>query len=166
MIMKNILNNNCSPDDSDTYLMLDLDAIDTDNQISMTEKEKLKYTTLFNWIKLDKSKTLEEHTEKIESALEKREINIDTSKGISLINVYVHSTFDNVRFVGHTGVLVQTDNGLLFVEKYGPDTPFQATKFNNRSELKKYLLARPDLYGEKTELAPIITENTKVMKTE
>lgn len=163
MIMKNALTTNCKPDDSDTYLMLDLDAIDTDKQISMTNQEKLNYTTLFNWIPLDNAKTLEQHKEKIETALKDRDIKIDESKGLSIINIYVHSTFDNVRFVGHTGVLMDTDDGLLFVEKYGPDTPFQATKFHNREELKKYLLARPDLYGEKDELAPIITENNKVI---
>lgn len=163
MIMKNALTTNCKPDDSDTYLMLDLDAIDTDKPISMTEQEKLNYTTLFNWIPLDDAKTLEQHEEKIETALKDRDIKIDESKGLSIINIYVHSTFDNVRFVGHTGVLMDTNDGLLFVEKYGPDTPFQATKFYNREELKKYLLARPDLYGEKDEVAPIITENNKVI---
>lgn len=163
MIMKNALTTNCKPDNSDTYLMLDLDAIDTDKQISMTNQEKLNYTTLFNWIPLDDAKTLEQHKEKIETALKDRDIKIDKSKGLSIINIYVHSTFDNVRFVGHTGVLMDTDDGLLFVEKYGPDTPFQATKFHNREELKKYLLARPDLYGEKDEVAPIITENNKVI---
>lgn len=163
MIMKNALTTNCKPDDSDTYLMLDLDAIDTDKPISMTEQEKLNYTTLFNWIPLDDAKTLEQHEKKIETALKDRDIKIDESKGLSIINIYVHSTFDNVRFVGHTGVLMDTNDGLLFVEKYGPDTPFQATKFHNREELKKYLLARPDLYGEKDEVAPIITENNKVI---
>lgn len=163
MIMKNALTTNEKPDNSDTYLMMDLDAIDADKQISMTSKEKLNYTTLFNWVPLRDAKTLDQHTEKITAALKDRDIYLDESKGLSLINVYVHSTFDNARFVGHTGVLMDTDNGLLFVEKYGPDTPFQATKFNNRDELKKYLLARPDLYGEKEELAPIITENNKVI---
>lgn len=163
MIIKNALTTNCKPDNSDTYLMLDLDAIDTDKQISMTNQEKLNYTTLFNWIPLDDAKTLDQHKEKIETALKDRDIKIDESKGLSIINIYVHSTFDNVRFVGHTGVLIDTNDGLLFVEKYGPDTPFQATKFHNREELKKYLLARPDLYGEKDEVAPIITENNKVI---
>lgn len=38
-------------------------------------------------------------------------------------------------------------------------SPFQATKFNDRSELKQYLLNRQDLYGDETELAPIVLEN-------
>ena len=59
------------------------------------------------------------------------------------------------RFVGHTGVLMETEDGLLFVEKYGPAGPFQATKFESRNALEHYLLARPDLYGDETELLPI-----------
>ena len=85
MIMKNALTTNCKPDDSDTYLMLDLDAIDTDKPISMTDQEKLNYTTLFNWIPLDDAKTLEQHEEKIETALKDRDIKIDESKGLSII---------------------------------------------------------------------------------
>lgn len=61
--------------------------------------------------------------------------------------------------MGHTGVLVQMQDGLLFVEKYGPLFPFQATKFQNREALKNYLQNRPDLYGDETELKPIIMEN-------
>ena len=69
-----------------------------------------------------------------------------------------------MRFVGHTGILAETKNGLLFVEKYGPMAPFQATRFQSRDELKEYLLARKDLYGDATELAPIVTENGEVME--
>ena len=57
-----------------------------------------------------------------------------------------------------------TKDGLLFVEKYSAMDPFQATYFKDRAELKEYLLARPDLYGDKTELAPIIMENGNVME--
>ena len=54
--------------------------------------------------------------------------------------------------------------GLLFVEKYGPAGPFQATKFESRNALEHYLLARPDLYGDETELPPIVLENGKMME--
>ena len=82
---------------------------------------------------------------------------------VFLINVYLHNSFDDTRFVGHTGVLLETSEGLLFVEKYRPAYPFQATKFQNREELKTYLLARPDLYGDETELKPIVMENGRVI---
>ena len=75
------------------------------------------------------------------------------------MTVYAHSVFEDVRFVTHAGVLAETEEGLLFVERYSPEAPFQATRFQNRAQLKEYLLARPDLYGEKKELPPIVMEN-------
>lgn len=50
------------------------------------------------------------------------------------------------------------------MEKYSALAPFQATYFKDREELKDYLLARPDLYGDETELDPIVMENGTVMK--
>jgi hypothetical protein len=101
--------------------------------------------------------TLEEHEQKIQEAWKERDIQISGDK-LSLISVYLHALEDQARFVGHTGVLADTKEGLLFVEKYSAMDPFQATYF------KEYLLARPDLYGDKTELAPIIMENGNVME--
>lgn len=165
LLVRNIINTNCKPDNSDTYLAFDLEEINNNPQLSMTKQDKLNYATLFNWVPLNNAKTLNQHIKKIESKMKERNIYIDDSKGISLINVYLHSTFDNARFVGHTGVLFDNGKELLFVEKYGPYAPFQATKFNNREELKKYILSRPDLYGNPNELDPIIFENYKVMQT-
>lgn len=39
-----------------------------------------------------------------------------------------------------------------------------ATKFESRNALEHYLLARPDLYGDETELPPIVLENGKMME--
>ena len=101
---------------------------------------------------------------KIEKTWKDREIQIE-GDGISLISVYLHSPLEDIRFIGHTGVLLETEEGLLFAEKYGPLYPFQAVNFADREELKEYLLGRPDLYGDEIELEPIIMENDKVMKT-
>ena len=78
--------------------------------------------------------------------------------------MYLHVPEDQARFVGHTGVLVETKEGLLFVEKYSALAPFQATYFKDRAELKTYLLERPDLYGDGSELDPIVMENGGVME--
>lgn len=105
----------------------------------------------------------EEHEEKIQEAWNERDIQISGDK-LSLISVYLHAPEDQARFVGHTGVLAETKEGLLFVEKYSALAPFQATYFKDWAELKDYLLARPDLYGDETELDPIVMENGTVMK--
>lgn len=162
LLMKNMVNTNKLLDNSDTYLMIDLDAIDTYDPFRLSPEEKDNFTTLFNWVPLKGADKLEEHIALIRQAWKDRAIQI-SGNGISLINVYLHSTFDDARFVGHSGVLVDTGDGLLFVEKYGPQAPFQATKFNNRDELKYYLVSRRDLYGDETELEPIVMENDQVI---
>lgn len=148
--------------EDDTILMFDIEAIDGYAPFYMEEAERSNFISVFNWVPVKGTSTLEEHVEKIGEAWKDREIQI-SGEGISLISVYVHNPFDEVRFVGHTGVLVETEDGLLFVEKYGPALPFQATKFQNREQLKTYLLARPDLYGDETELKPIVMENDTVL---
>ncbi len=162
LLMKNLIHTNGMQDKNDTFLIFDVEAIDMYDQFQLTEQEKENFVTLFNWVPVAENSTLEEHIAAIQRAWKDREITID-GEGISLITVYLHSTFDHVRFVGHTGVLLETEDGLMFVEKYGPIAPFQVTKFQNREELKSYLLGRPDLYGEETELAPIVMENDKVL---
>ncbi len=159
LLMKNAISTNGSADESDTYLMFDIEAIDTIPEYQMDAEDRANFITLFHAVSVDGADTQEEHIAKIQAAWDAWDIGIDSNAGISLIEVYLHSTFDNVRFVGHTGVLLETENGLLFVEKYGPRAPFQATKFKNRGELTDYLLARPDLYGDENELPPIVLEN-------
>ncbi len=158
LLMKNMIQTNGKQLENDTFLMFDIEAIDMYPQFQCNAQERSDFITLFHWIPVDGTTTLEEHKERMQTAWADREIKIN-GDGISLINVYIHSTFENVRFVGHTGVLVQMQDGLLFVEKYGPLFPFQATKFQNREALKNYLQNRPDLYGDETELKPIIMEN-------
>lgn len=159
LLMKNRIQTNGKQEDNDTFLMFDIEAIDMYEQFQLSDEERTNFISLFNWVPVNGTSTLQEHTDKIKEAWKDREITINNENGISLITVYLHSTFDEVRFVGHTGVLLETKEGLLFVEKYGPNTPFQATKFQSREELKDYLLSRTDLYGDENELEPIIMEN-------
>ena len=143
--------------------MFDIDAIDTMPEYRLTKEERADFLTLFNQVSVEGTSTLEENEKKIQEAWKERDIQISGDK-LSLISVYLHAPEDQARFVGHTGVLADTKEGLLFVEKYSAMDPFQATYFKDRAELKDYLLARPDLYGDKTELAPIIMENGNVME--
>lgn len=158
LLMKNLIQTNGKYADNDTFLMFDVEAIDTYEPFQLSEEERSQFMSLFSWVPVDGADTVEAHTERIQKAWKDRDVKIG-GEGISLITVYLHSPFDEVRFVGHTGVLLENEEGLLFVEKYGPQFPFQATKFNDRSELKQYLLNRQDLYGDETELAPIVLEN-------
>lgn len=162
-LIKNQLTTAGTGNDTDLWLMFDIEAIDTMPEYQLTKEERAGFLTLFNQVSVEGTSTLEEHEEKIQEAWKERDIQISGDK-LSLISVYLHAPEDQARFVGHTGVLADTKEGLLFVEKYSAMDPFQATYFKDRAELKEYLLARPDLYGDKTELAPIIMENGNVME--
>lgn len=162
LLMKHFIETNGKHEENDSFLMFDLEAIDTYAPFRLSEEERSKFVSLFSCVPMDGARTVEEHAKRIQAAWKEREIRVD-AKGLSLITVYVHFPPEDMRFVGHTGVLLETEDGLLFVEKYGPQFPFQATRFHDREELKAYLLGRADLYGDETELAPIVMENEQVL---
>lgn len=162
LLMKNLIGTNGNHADNDTILMFDVEAIDTYEPFYLSEDERSQFISLFSWVPVDGTDTLEAHIERIQNAWKERDIKIG-GDGISLITVYLHLPFDEVRFIGHTGVLMETEECLIFVEKYGPQFPFQATKFQDREELKQYLLSRTDLYGDETELPPIVLENDQLL---
>ncbi len=162
LLLKNKIETNGKKFDDDTYLIFDLEAIDTYEPFHLTEAERSNFNSLFSWVPVQGTSTLDEHIAKIQEAWKDREIKVN-GKDLSLITVYLHSPFEQVRFVGHTGVLAEDKDGLWFFEKYGPMFPFQVTRFHDRAELKQYILNRPDLYGDDTELEPIILENDTVL---
>lgn len=162
-LMKDQIRTAGTGDDADVWLMFDVEAIDTVPEYQMSREERADFVTLFNGISTAGADSLEEQEERIEQAWEERGIETE-GEDLSLVCVYLHWPEDEVRFAGHTGVLAETEDGLLFVEKYGPMAPFQATRFSDRAALKKYLLGRADLYGDGTELSPIVTENGEVME--
>lgn len=162
-LIKNKLTTVGTGKDTDLWLMFDMDAIDTMQEYQLTKEERADFLTLFNQVSVEGTSTLEEHEKKIQEAWKERNIQIRGDK-LSLVCVYLHAPEEQARFVGHTGVLAETEDGLLFVEKYSSLDPFQATYFKNRAALKDYLLARPDLYGDGKELEPIVMENGNVMK--
>lgn len=164
LLMRDYIETNGTGDEQDTYLMFDVEGIDTKESFQMSQEDRGDFITLYGSVPVAGTTMLEEHIQNIQESWRDRGIQLSSPSGLSLISVYLHSSFDEVRFVGHTGILAETDDGLLFVEKYGPRAPFQATKFQNRAELKAYLLARPDLYGDETELPPLVFENAAVME--
>ncbi len=82
--------------------------------------------------------------------IKKWKISFKSTDKISLISGYVPGLDDNSLFVGHTGVLINTNEGFVFNEKYG---------------VKNYLFDRlkTSFTGEKQDYTPIIMENNKLM---
>lgn len=150
--------------DYDPYLMFDVEAINIDPRLITIKETMNKFITLFQPVDIEEGSNLESHVKAIQSAWEERGIQLQNEEKISLITLYLHSNFDHKRFVGHAGVLVESEDGLLFVEKYGPDRPYQCTKFSSDEELAGYLLSRDDIYGDGTEELPIVMKNGEMIQ--
>lgn len=83
---------------------------------------------------------------------------------VSLVSVILHSELDDIAFIGHCGVLVENGTQLLFLEKYGPSLPYQATLLKDREELEAYLMARfHDFYTEGVSAKPFLLENDSAL---
>lgn len=78
----------------------------------------------------------------------------------NLISVF--DVYTKLETVSHAGVLVPTkDKKLLFVEKLSFSLPYQVLKFDNRKQLKNYLMGMYDTSWGQEEAKPFIMENTK-----
>lgn len=149
---------------NDTYLMFDKEVLKTEPLYQTTEENIQKFMNYFGTVDISGLTTMEEHIDKIRGHLENSGVTINLDENISIINIYLHSSYDNLRFVGHTGVLFKVENGYVFVEKYGPYAPFQMTKFTNKFEVWDYIMTRKDLSSYDDELEPIIFENLEVVE--
>jgi membrane associated protein len=75
------------------------------------------------------------------------------------------SADENILFIGHVGVLVPTSDGkLMFIEKLAFQEPFQAIKFDNRSQLNDYLMNKYDVEFDQPNARPFIMENDELLK--
>lgn len=147
--------------DNDPYLMFDVECIEKDKRFENFEKEK--FVTIFEPIVVKAESSLQEQEDAIQAAWKERGITIQDNEKISLITMYLHDNYENKRFVGHTGVMLNRKDGVLLIEKYGWNEPFQATKFENEKDMVDYLLNRPDLLGDGTEKPVIILKNDTII---
>lgn len=147
--------------DNDPYIMFDVECIDKDKKFEGFDKEK--FVTIFEPIVVKADSSLQEQADAITAEWQERGITIQDNEKISLITMYLHDNYENKRFVGHAGVMLNLTDGVLLVEKYGWNEPFQATKFENEQDMVNYLLNRPDLVGDGTEKPVIVMKNNTVI---
>ncbi len=162
-LTKDFMSTDIARDFNDTFLMFDEDALLHDPIYIEEQHEIDAFMNYFGTVDISGLQTTDEHISAIKTYLESANVDVNLPDNMSIINIYLHSTFDDFRFVGHTGVLFETEDGLVFLEKFSPYLPFQMTNFNTREELSDYLASRPDLIAEADELDTIIFENFDLM---
>lgn len=82
-----------------------------------------------------------------------------------MVSVVMHDDLDgNNLFIGHVGVMVEDEEGTLFVEKLSFQEPYQAWKFKNKEAVYSYLLDKYAVDYSQETAQPFIMENDKLVK--
>lgn len=146
----------------ETPLNTDVDAIENYPACSFSESEKSKFLSLYEPVHVEPTTDSSVVLKAVQKEWKNRGLAFKKSR-LSLISVIMHSELDNTAFVGHTGIMLKDDEGILFIEKYGPTYPYQATKFQRKSDVEKYLLNRfGAFYTEGISAKPVILKNDKL----
>lgn len=148
-----------------TNLELDLSTMENNPNAKFSKEDMNKFFNFFSNIKVTDSNNINQCAKEIAKELENRKISFKDNKNISIINGYIPDEENHSVFVGHTGVAINTKDGVVFVEKYGFELPYQITLFKNKEELKLYMTDRlkTSFTGESQSYDPIIMENNKLM---
>ena len=142
-----------------TYLMFDIDAAENTEKYAAVKARLPLFTTLFGEKYLAPGESMREAFPAMW-----REYGFGISGDrISLISVVVSDVDGSSVFVGHTGVLVEQQDKLLFVEKIAFEQPYQATELNDTDELLALLAARPEYFGEAGEEGPFVYRNGELL---
>lgn len=144
-----------------TYLMFDLEAMDQADRYESLRKNRALFTTLFG------DKTVEEGKEPqtVFSEVWKKYGMKIKQDNVSILSVVVYDPSFRTTFVGHTGVLVNQGESLLFVEKIAFEQPYQATKVRTLDELLAVLSQRPEYFGGDGEPGPFVYVNGEYVAT-
>ena len=141
-----------------TYLMMDTDAIENAERYSILKDREADFTTLFGEMPIPQSGL----ADALPQSWEEHGISFN-AENVSLISVVMEDTMSHTAFVGHTGLLIDEGEYLLFVEKLAFEQPYQATKFNNTYELVTMLSARTEYSAEEGKEPSVICRNDKVI---
>jgi hypothetical protein len=73
-----------------------------------------------------------------------------------LLSIVLYDPDTNQTFVGHTGVMIQEEGSVLFVEKIAFEQPYQAIRAESIDQLLKILAERPEYFGEEGAPGPFV----------
>ena len=150
-----------SPD----YVMMDLISLDADPSAIPDEAGRTQFETLYTGVDTENTKDISVHLAKLQEAWQERGISFKEGSA-SLISVVFHDQIDEDRlFVGHTGILFETEEGeLFFLEKLAFQEPYQLVKVADRGALSDYLMAKYDVEFNQPTAAPFVMENAELIE--
>ncbi len=151
--------------DKYTTLFLDKEALSETPYPFLSAASKKQFLSFYAPVTTTLTKKQSVHEKKLLAAWKKRGVSFKTGKA-KLISVVMHSYFsksEDYLFIGHTGVLVKSGSGYLFIEKLAFESPYQAVKFSSKKDLKAYLLKTYDVDQNQPTAHPFIMDNNKML---
>lgn len=140
----------------DSLLFVDNDAIDKGKIFGAEDKDA--FDILFSRVKTEATTDVKVHAAKMEQFLSQFKFN----ENARMLSVVVHDDLDGQSlFIGHVGILVQSEDGYLFVEKLTFEEPYQAIKFATKEDCYKYLDTKYENYTGEGLAKPFIMDNDK-----
>ncbi|MEG1547725.1 MAG: DUF4300 family protein [Clostridia bacterium] len=148
--------------DYGSYLMMDVDEIENNDRYSAIKDDLGKFIALFNQVSVANLKEDADYLNAFQKAWTERGVVFPTGKA-SMISVVMNDSYDKVLFIGHTGVLIEEEGYLLFIEKLSPNMPYQVTRYADRETLSATLLGRPEYTLGDEDFHTFLLENDKVL---
>lgn len=165
-LMKDFVTIDDTSKSNTTTLFMDEDALANSKDNYFTDEDFAKFESMYSTINTSSSTDVNEQYKIQHEYWNSIGVKFNNSDNISLISVYIHNHFsdkENELLVGHTGVLIKSENGYIFLEKLSFQAPYQMIRFNTKDELKQYLMAAydTDTTGECSK--PFILENNSII---
>ncbi len=125
-----------------TYLMFDVDAIENVDRYGLIKEKEALFTSMFGERSIAPGEQAQDVFTRIwnEYGFKLSEDNI------SLISVVLLTADHTQVFVGHTGVLIELEDCLLFIEKLAFEQPYRVTKLNSLNELIDIFKGRAEYF--------------------
>ncbi|MFR1324534.1 MAG: DUF4300 family protein [Ezakiella massiliensis] len=129
------------------------------------DEDMEKFESFYAPIAAADSADADKQVEAIKKALADRKIEFKNDKA-KMISVYLNSKDEidgNILFVGHTGVMVEDEGKIYFIEKLSFEEPYQVLAFESKEQMVDHLLKKYDFpLGENTAKALIFENNEEI----
>ncbi|MBS9784114.1 DUF4300 family protein [Candidatus Gracilibacteria bacterium] len=165
-LFKDLVNIENLTDKASLILNFDKSSIDNFPKKIFDETEKKKFLTFFAGIPTPLTKDKQVHLKNIKKYFKEHNIKFNTKPGFSVISMINHDDLDNILFIGHIGILLESEGKFVFLEKLSFDLPYQAVIFDKKSQVHEYFMKK---YGDMTtpETAdPFLMENGEEFEVE
>lgn len=164
----NLMKDSISIDKLDTknasWLVFDESALKNSPKEIFDQVEEEEFKTLYSFIPTEDTKDISLHLKNVKEDWKSKGIEFSNKDKKSVISVFFHDE-EGYLFIGHMGVLIPTeDEKLLFIEKLSFQAPYQAVKFDNRTELNDYLMNKYDISWNQPTANPFIMENDQLLE--